>query len=124
MDIPALPIWKVVLKAQKPIKKDYPDELKTIGDHIRRKRIELKLFQKELAKFIGVDECTVTNWEKNHSKPRLPFLPKIIRFLGYIPFEINDSNHREQIKLLRKIKESPQKNYAKEIGVDPFTLSK
>ncbi|MHB9013211.1 MAG: hypothetical protein ACYC49_13440 [Ignavibacteriaceae bacterium] len=52
--IPALPICKVTLKAKKPISKAYPVVLNTIGDHIRKLRVELKLFQKDVAKILGV----------------------------------------------------------------------
>jgi len=53
----------------------------TIGDHLR-KRLDLGLFQKDVAVFIGVDICTVTNWEKNKGEPQLRFIPKITDFLG------------------------------------------
>lgn len=41
----------------------YPQELLTIGDHIRKKRMDLGLLQREVAAKIGVAESTVWNWE-------------------------------------------------------------
>lgn len=40
----------------------------------------------EVAKIIGVTESTVWNWEHG-TEPELRNMPKIIEFLGYVPFE-------------------------------------
>jgi hypothetical protein len=45
-----LPFCKIVLKAKKPASALYPKKLNTLGDHLRRKRLDLKLFQKEVAR--------------------------------------------------------------------------
>ncbi|MBI5188179.1 MAG: transcriptional regulator, partial [Nitrospirae bacterium] len=37
-------------------------------------------------KIIGVTEFTVWNWEHG-TEPELKHMPKIIEFLGYVPFE-------------------------------------
>ncbi|MBI3585519.1 MAG: helix-turn-helix transcriptional regulator [Ignavibacteriales bacterium] len=37
--------------------------------------------QLAVSQILGVDECTITNWEKNHSNPMLHLLPKVIEFL-------------------------------------------
>ena len=47
----------------------YPKNPKTFGDYIRKWRLEQGLFQKELAKMLGVAETTVVNWEKERTKP-------------------------------------------------------
>jgi len=39
--------------------KGYPINPKTIGEHIRKKRMDLRLMQKEVAKIIGVTESTI-----------------------------------------------------------------
>ena len=51
----------------------------------------MKLFQKDVAEILGVQKCTISNWEMNYSEPEVHYIPKIIGFLGYIPFEIGDS---------------------------------
>jgi DNA-binding XRE family transcriptional regulator len=56
----------------------------TIGDHLRKRRLDVGLLQRELAERLGVDETTVTNWELNRTAPALRFLPGIVRFLGYV----------------------------------------
>lgn len=79
----ALRTHSFVLKAQKPKHVDYPKELLTIGDHIRAKRLDLGLLQKDVAKIIGVCEDTITYWEMNRTKPYKRFMPSIDTFLGY-----------------------------------------
>jgi DNA-binding transcriptional regulator YiaG len=41
----------------------YPAHPITVGDHIRKKRMELGLLQREDAEIIGVTESSVWNWE-------------------------------------------------------------
>ncbi|QEM66770.1 helix-turn-helix domain-containing protein [Geobacter sp. FeAm09] len=64
----------------------YPEHPLTIGDHIRKKRMDLGLLQREVAATIGVSENTIWNWEHG-IEPEQQYSPKIINFLGYIPFE-------------------------------------
>jgi DNA-binding XRE family transcriptional regulator len=45
----------------------YPD--RTLGERIKKWRLEKGLFQRDLAKLIGVDEMTIVNWEKGRTKP-------------------------------------------------------
>ncbi|MEX1138897.1 MAG: helix-turn-helix transcriptional regulator [Bacteroidota bacterium] len=75
----------VVLTAVRPKSAKFPKSLVTIGDHVRAKRLELKLLQKVVARLVGVDETTVYNWERAYTKPPLRYMPKILEFLGYDP---------------------------------------
>ena len=43
------------------------------------------LLQCEAAEQIGVDECTIYNWETNRVTPAVRLIPRIIKFLGYCP---------------------------------------
>ena len=63
----------------------YPKQLRTVGDHLRKKRLELGLLQKQVAEQLGVDETTIYKWENHRSAPVIRVLPKIIQFLGYVP---------------------------------------
>ena len=65
----------------------YPKEFKTLGDHIRAKRLALGLLQKKVARIIGVTTDTITNWEKNRNQPMYWHYRKIIIFLRYCQFE-------------------------------------
>jgi len=52
-----------------------PVELKTIGDHIRRRRLALKLLQKDVAAQIGVENSCLRYWEGNTSTPGFATCP-------------------------------------------------
>ena len=64
----------------------YPLELLSLGDHIRKRRLDLGLLQIEVAAQIGVTESTVWNWEHG-TEPELIHIPAVLAFLGYIPWE-------------------------------------
>jgi DNA-binding transcriptional regulator YiaG len=85
MDRVALPFYKVTLRAKKRPSEAFPKELKTIGDHIRKRRLELNLTQKEVATILKVSECSIWNWENNRNRTRIKSLLKISEFLVYIP---------------------------------------
>ncbi|MGE4579120.1 MAG: helix-turn-helix domain-containing protein [Desulfuromonadales bacterium] len=57
----------------------------TLGDHLRRRRLELGLYQKDVAIQIGVTASTIWNWENDWSSITLSCMPKVIEFLGYNP---------------------------------------
>jgi DNA-binding XRE family transcriptional regulator len=80
-----LPFCGLRLKAEKPPPKAYPRELKIIGDHIRKRRLDLGLLQKEVAEQIGVDKTTIMNWERGRREPAPWNIPAIIHFLGDAP---------------------------------------
>ena len=67
----------------------YPTHPVTVGDHIRKRRMDRGLLQREVAEIIGVTESSVWNWEHG-TEPELHYNPKIIEFLGYIPFDCPD----------------------------------
>jgi len=69
----ALLFCRVRLNGKKPKDKAYPKKVTTIGDAIRKRRLELRLRQKDLAKIIGYDKTSVLNWEKGHTRPSSEF---------------------------------------------------
>jgi DNA-binding XRE family transcriptional regulator len=58
----------------------------TVGGHIRRRRLGLKLLQQDVAERLGVNKTSVFNWEANTSTPEIRYMPAIIEFPGYDPF--------------------------------------
>jgi len=119
-DIPALPFCQTSLKARKPLPIAYPKALKTLGDHLRKRRLDKKLLQKEVGHLLGVDKCTINNWETNRATPALFHIPRIIKFIGYIPWEIQEGD----IKTRRQLWGISQESLAKQIGVDPGTVAR
>ena len=85
---PFVAILDVHLTAKKLPSKAYPKELATIGDRVRKRRLDLTLTQKEVADIIRVNEMTIVNWELNHCQPLRRNIPKIIDFLGYVPQDL------------------------------------
>jgi len=55
--------------------KGYPENPQTLGEHIRKHRMDSGLQIKQLAEQIGVDEMTIINWEVGRVKKmrRKPF---------------------------------------------------
>ncbi|MHB8843036.1 MAG: helix-turn-helix transcriptional regulator [Candidatus Aquicultor sp.] len=122
MGIPALPICKVTLHAKKPISKAYPEILKTIGDHIKKRRVELELFQKDVAHILGVKKESIYNWENNHNSPKIYVLPKIIEFLGYVPFELPKETMGDRVRAYRYKHGLSQRRLAELLGIDKTTV--
>jgi len=104
--------------------KAYPKELKTLGDHLRKRRLELKLCQREVAQLLGVEKATIWNWENNYSSPYLYYIPRIIKFLGYVPFEDQAKSLGEKILNYRRLLGITQKELANRLDIDPSTLAR
>jgi len=60
-------------------------EPNTIGEHVRKRRLERHLLQSQLAEILGVNRISVQNWERDVYEPSAASIPKIIDFLGYDP---------------------------------------
>ena len=118
-----LPFCHLTFKAPKPLPSDYPLQIKSLGDHIKKKRFDLKILQKEVAKMIGVNVSTLWLWEHNRVEPSLSFIPKIIEFLGYLPSETTHNSIREQIIAFRKTNGLTQKKLASILDIDHSTLA-
>jgi DNA-binding XRE family transcriptional regulator len=84
--IPALPFYQYQKTLQKPCKQGYPLHPQTIGEHIKKVRMEKGLLQKEVAELMGVSEDSITYWENDRALPQIRHYPGIIRFLEYYPF--------------------------------------
>lgn len=98
-----------------------PDNDKPSG---RARRLDLGLHQTEVGKMLGVNGCTITNWEENRSNSTLRPIPKIIEFLGYDPTAGHRKTFGESVLQYRKYHGVSQKELAKQIGINPSTLSK
>jgi DNA-binding XRE family transcriptional regulator len=106
----------------KPMPISYPENPVSIGDHIRKKRMELKLLQKDVARICGVTEDCITNWEKNRSVPQVQFFPQIIKFLDYLPFDVDLTTLRGKLKAYRHKNGFSQKQMGKILKVDGGTV--
>jgi transcriptional regulator with XRE-family HTH domain len=100
-----------------------PTQPQTVGDHIRRRRLGLKMFQREVAEKIGVCEPSICNWEANAAAPAIRYMPAIIRLLGYNP--LPEANGLSELLVRRRTTLGlSQKKAALDLGVDPSTLAR
>jgi transcriptional regulator with XRE-family HTH domain len=117
----ALPFCSLALKSQKPLPEQYPKEINSLGDHLRKRRLDLGLLQREVAEKIGVDESTIYNWERQRTVPEIRFIARIIEFLGYDPIKEPES-FGEKLKIRRLKLGLSQRKLATIFGIDPGTL--
>ena len=118
----ALPFCHLTLTAQKP--SNIPQILKTWGDHILKRRLELKLFQREVAQLLGVNETSVYDWEKHRTDPMVHLIPRITEFLGYIPPMFSGQTTGQKIVTYRHVRGMSQRALALTLKVDPGTLGR
>ena len=73
----------------------------TIGEHLKKRRFQLRLLQSDVSKILDVCEDTISGWENERSEPYIHYYPTIISFLGYSPFDIDTSTLGGRIKKYR-----------------------
>ena len=57
----------------------YPNQ--TLGERIKKWRVEQGLFQKDLVKLIGADGMTIVNWEKGKTRPIKQYFERLEKIL-------------------------------------------
>ena len=107
------------MKSLKP--RPYKEAPETLGEHLRKRRIELALLQKDVASGLQVNAWTYLGWEHDRRRPPIRFWPRIIGFLGYDPFP-EPQTVGERIWATRRKLGLSQEEAARLIGVDEGTL--
>jgi transcriptional regulator with XRE-family HTH domain len=64
---------------------DAPANPRTLGDHLRKARVDRGQTLEQVARLLGVLGLTVHNWECNIYSPKPRSREKIVEFLGYDP---------------------------------------
>ena len=64
MGIPALPFCQLPISAEKPKDARYPKQIKSIGDRLRAKRLDLGVRQKDVASILSVSEDSLLLGER------------------------------------------------------------
>jgi transcriptional regulator with XRE-family HTH domain len=103
----------VRLTTEKPKPPKYPKRLESLGDQIRKKRLDLGLLQRHVAIQIGVSESSIYNWERNRNSPQVHDMPAIIRFSESFP---------ERLRSFRQLLGLTEKAIAQRLGIDPTTI--
>ncbi len=111
----------VTLGGQKPIPEGYPVNPTTLGDHIRKRRLDLGVTQRKVAAQIGSNVTSVRNWECNATTPALWFMPGIIRFLGY-KLQAPARTFGKQLKARQRERGISQEKLADLLRVDQGTV--
>lgn len=76
-------IYQLSLEIPKQIfNPDYPVKVKTLGDRIRKARMDAGLQIKDLAGILGVTNDTVINWELRNVVPCQRYQERVQGFLG------------------------------------------
>ena len=114
---------RIQLTGRKPLPAAYPHQLRALGDHLRKRQLDLGLLQRKVAEKLGVDKMTACNWETNRTSPQLRCIPRIIAFLGSVPDHTQVESLGQQIVAPRRRLGLSQRKLARRLGVDPTTLS-
>jgi len=98
--------------------------LNTLGDHLRKRRLDLGLLQCDVAEKLQVNQMTICNWETNRTFPQLRFIPRIIAFLGYDPYDTPPQAVGKRIIATRRRLGLSQKRLGALLDIDPGTLGR
>jgi len=94
-----------------------------LGDHLRARRLDLGLLQRELAKLLGVSVASLGHWELGNASPATRFLPAILRFLGGDPRPLAET-FPERLRAVRTARGFSQEALARQLGIDPTTVAR
>jgi transcriptional regulator with XRE-family HTH domain len=119
----ALPLPHVPLVFRWVRPKAYPENPRTLGEHLCKRRGELGLFQREVAARLGVNIWTYLLWEQDRTIPVVRYYPAIFQFLGYDPFPA-PLTLPERIAAKRRQLGWSIKTAAKFAGVDEGTFGR
>jgi transcriptional regulator with XRE-family HTH domain len=96
--------------------------MRTWGDYIKVRRLDLKLNKAQLSLKLNVSDLTIYLWEKNRVEPSLAQIPKIIEFLGRDPFETAAESLGDRIRECRRVHGLSQKKLAQLLKIDQSTI--
>jgi transcriptional regulator with XRE-family HTH domain len=87
-----LSLWPVKISRQRrPFPRHWksnqllPSHLQTIGEQIKKHRLELHWLQSDVAAKIRVSVVSVSNWERGITLPSRKMTKRILEFLAYAP---------------------------------------
>jgi transcriptional regulator with XRE-family HTH domain len=100
----------------------YPENPRTVGEHLKRARLDRGLEQKAAAQAIGCDPGTLLNWEKGRVAPDVRFWPPILAFLGYDPRPEPES-FGGRLRAAREAEGLSEEALARRLRLDPGTLA-
>lgn len=114
-----LPCHPEGTKAEPP--PGYPERPETLGDHLRKRRLDLGLSQRALAQRLGVDEKTVQTWERNEVRPSRTLAREVRHFLG-LPIPAHSTPLAERLMTFRRSQKLTHEAVAGLLGVHRRTV--
>lgn len=109
------------LKTLKQKETDF--EPQSVGDHICKRRLLLKLTQKAVAGILKVSQFSIINWERGEFQPsKVATLHRIIEFLGYNPLPVGQTIP-DRLRQQRRLIGWGQRELAEHLGVDRCTVT-
>ncbi len=114
-----MPFVRIRLKSL--IRQSNDFEPKTLGEHLRRRRLVLSITQEEAACRLGVNSWTILNWETGQTKPEIRFIPALVEFLGYDPELVDERTLAGRLVAKRRLLGLSQREAARSLQTDPGT---
>jgi transcriptional regulator with XRE-family HTH domain len=103
--------------------KDYSENPQTLGQHLKKRRKELGLLQREVAERMSIDTWTYLNWEKDKTAPVPARFRPVVEFLGYDPTPA-PKTFAELLEAKRRVPGVTFEQVAKYLGWDPGNLTR
>ncbi len=110
----------MTFKALRP--KDYSENPHTLGAHLKKRRRELGLLQREAAERMDILTETFANWEKDKTEPVAAQFRPVVTFLGYDPFP-QPITLAERMDTKRRALGVTLEQVSKYLGWDPDSLT-
>lgn len=106
----------------KPANPAYPTTIKTLGDHLRKTRLDRRMSQAEVAAILMVSNDTVNGWELNRHRPTAKMAKKIVEFLDYMPFDLATDSLADRLYHARMVSGFTQSQIALKLNCDVSNL--
>ena len=100
----------------------YAREPKTLGEHLKKRRYEMSLRQKDVAGRLEISQSAYISWETDRVEPAIRYWPNIIDFLGFNPFAGKEGTLRERLQAKYRELGIPRKQAAILLGINEGTL--
>ncbi|MBK8092245.1 MAG: helix-turn-helix domain-containing protein [Verrucomicrobiaceae bacterium] len=96
-------------------KKGVIERPKTLGEHLRNRRLALALRQEDVAERFGTMREVYERWERDEREPVVSVWPLIVTFLGYYPG--SQASPADLTLMARRTLGLEQKMLAQKVGV-------
>jgi transcriptional regulator with XRE-family HTH domain len=107
---------------KKPPHHSYPLNPTSIGQFLRRRRLDKEMLLREVAELIGVHTSVVAEWESGRKNPKAHYYPKLINFLQFIPFASRSKAHNHLFNFYRLVLGYSRREVASLVGVSYYMI--